>query len=45
VAPAVASLPEHARRDFTIGSFNDDGSGGLADYEAVCVTWCRSETR
>jgi len=38
-AAAVASLPERARRDFAIWSFNDDGSGELADYEAAGVTW------
>jgi alkanesulfonate monooxygenase SsuD/methylene tetrahydromethanopterin reductase-like flavin-dependent oxidoreductase (luciferase family) len=38
-AAAVASLPERARRDFAIWSFNDDGRGALADYEAAGVTW------
>ena len=36
---AVASLPERARRDFAIWSFNDEGHGSLADYEAAGVTW------
>jgi hypothetical protein len=38
-AAAVASLPERARRDFAMWSFNDVGDGELADYEAVGVTW------
>jgi hypothetical protein len=36
---AVASLPDRARRDFAMWSFNDQGHGELADYEAAGVTW------
>jgi alkanesulfonate monooxygenase SsuD/methylene tetrahydromethanopterin reductase-like flavin-dependent oxidoreductase (luciferase family) len=36
---AVASLPERARQDFAMWSFNDDGSHELADYEDAGVTW------
>jgi alkanesulfonate monooxygenase SsuD/methylene tetrahydromethanopterin reductase-like flavin-dependent oxidoreductase (luciferase family) len=36
---AVASLPERARRDFAMWSFNDEGHGDLAAYEAAGVTW------
>jgi alkanesulfonate monooxygenase SsuD/methylene tetrahydromethanopterin reductase-like flavin-dependent oxidoreductase (luciferase family) len=36
---AVASLPERARSDFAMWSFNDVGDGELADYEAAGVTW------
>jgi alkanesulfonate monooxygenase SsuD/methylene tetrahydromethanopterin reductase-like flavin-dependent oxidoreductase (luciferase family) len=39
VAAAVASLPEQARRDFAMWSFNDEGAHDLADYEATGVTW------
>ena len=38
-ATAVASLPERARQDFAMWSFNDDGSHELADYEDAGVTW------
>jgi alkanesulfonate monooxygenase SsuD/methylene tetrahydromethanopterin reductase-like flavin-dependent oxidoreductase (luciferase family) len=39
VADAVASLPERARRDFAMWSFNDQGEHDLAAYEAAGVTW------
>lgn len=39
VRAAVASVPARARHDFAMWSFNDEGRGELADYEAAGVTW------
>jgi hypothetical protein len=39
VRAAIASVPERARRDFAMWSFNDDGRHELDDYEQAGVTW------